>query len=80
MMFGSLLESRFYILAGLVLFLVLSVFLTQNRFTLTHGHTQRVITRQDDPRVYWGTEIAIAVLGALSLGGGIYFERRKQRR
>jgi formate hydrogenlyase subunit 3/multisubunit Na+/H+ antiporter MnhD subunit len=77
-MFGSLLEPRFYILSGLVLFLVFSGFLTQGRFTMTYGRTERVITRQDHPRVYWGTETAIAILGALSLGSGIYFERRKR--
>jgi hypothetical protein len=78
--FGPLFKPQFYILLGVVMFMVFSVALTQDRFTMKSGTTTKIITRQDDPRTYWGVEIAIAVLGAVSFGSGIYCLRRKQRR
>jgi hypothetical protein len=79
LMFGALLEPRFYSLFGVVLLLVASVFLSSDQFTVTSNGAKRIVTRQHDPVIYWGTEGAIAFIGALLLAGGIYFERKSPR-
>lgn len=79
LMFGSLLKPQSYILLGVVMFVIFSAALTQDRFTMTYGTTKRIVTRQDDPRTYWGVEIALTILGTISFGSGIYYVRRNQR-
>ena len=78
-MFAPLFEPRFYVLAGVVMFLCFSVALSQDRFTLTSENTKRVITRQNEPTLYWGTLAALASFGVFCFGGGIYFTRRTRR-
>ena len=80
LMFGALAEPRFYSLAAIIILIVASVGLSQDRFTVTYGDgIKRVITRQDDPRTYWGTESAMVLVGAVLLMAGIHFERRRAR-
>ena len=53
---------------------VACIFTTKDRFTIKSKSDgqQRVITRQDDPLIYWGTEFGI-VFVAVSLDGcGVY--------
>jgi len=78
LMFGALVEPRFYVLAGVISFTCFSIALSQDRFTFTSGNTKRVITRQDEPTFYWGTQAALASFGVVCFGGGIYFMRRKR--
>jgi hypothetical protein len=78
-MFAPLFEPRFYVLAGVGMFLCFSVALSQDRFTLTSGNTKRVITRQDEPVLYWGTLATLVSFGVVCFGGGIYFTRRTRR-
>ena len=79
LMFGALLEPRFYSLFGVVLLLVASVFLSSDQFTVTSTWAKRIVTIQHDPIIYWGAECAIALIGALLLVGVIYCERKSPR-
>jgi len=68
---------RRLILWSILLFMTAGILLTQDRFVMTSGGHQRVVTRQDNPGIYWGVESGI-LLVAISLSAyAIHRSRRK---
>jgi hypothetical protein len=68
---------RRLILWSIILFMAAGIFLTQDHFVMTSGGQRRVITRQDNPGIYWGVESGILFV-AISLSAfAIYLSRRK---
>ncbi len=57
LMFGALLEPRFYSLFGVVLLLVASVFLSSDQFAVTSKGAKPIVTRQHNPVIYWGPKV-----------------------
>jgi hypothetical protein len=78
LMFGRIMDPEFYMLVGVVCFLVGVVLPTQDRIVAEGGGDRSVITRQDNPLAYWGIEAGILAVGAVFFFGGIFCIRRKR--
>jgi hypothetical protein len=59
-----------------LLITIAGVLPTKDRWVMTSGLQERVITRQDDPAVYWGVESGI-LLVAISLLACAFYRIRK---
>jgi len=66
------------VLGGIIFFMIACVLPTKDRFQMSIGGQQRIITRQDNPAIYWGTEIGVLAVAASLLGFGIYRNRKKK--
>jgi uncharacterized membrane protein len=75
-MFGDRI-ARMLIIGGIVFFMIACVLPTKDRFVMNSGGQQRVITRQGNPGIYWGTEAGVLVVAVLLSGFGIYRSRKK---
>jgi hypothetical protein len=65
---------------GAFLFVIFLVFLATGRFEMRSGaihggRTNRLISRQDSPVIYWGTESSILVVAVALLAMGVYRAR-----
>ena len=69
--------SRGLILGSVVLFMIAGILPTKDRFVMDVGGEKRVITRQDNPLVYWGTESGILVVAIAFFGFGFYRARKE---
>jgi len=70
--------SRRLIIWSFVLFTIAAVLPTKDRFELTSDGQKTLITRQDNPKIYWGVESGILFV-ALSLSAYALFRTRKSR-
>ena len=75
-MFGDRI-TRMLIIGGIVFFMIACVLPTKDRFVMTSGGQQRVITRQDNPAIYWGVEAGVLVVAVSLSAFGIYRSRKK---
>lgn len=67
---------------GVIIFVIFCIFLKTGRFemrsgSIHSGQKKRVITRQDSPLIYWGTEFAILVVAVSLVGLGVYRARKE---
>jgi hypothetical protein len=69
--------SRRLLLWGAVFFIVVCVFPAKDRFIMNNGGSKTVITRPDNPLIYWGTEAGILLVAISLIGCGIYRGRNK---
>jgi uncharacterized membrane protein len=69
--------ARMLIIGSIVFFMIACALPTKDRFVMTSGGQKRVITRQDNPTIYWGTEVGVLVVAVLLLSFGIYRGRKK---
>jgi hypothetical protein len=65
---------------GVFLLVIFFVFLAAGRFELRSGaihggRTNRIISRQDSPLTYWGTESSILAAAVLLFALGVYRAR-----
>jgi hypothetical protein len=65
---------------GLFLLVIFCAFLATGKFEMRSGsihggRTSRVISRQDSPMIYWGTESSILALALLLCVMGVYRAR-----
>jgi len=75
-MFGDR-TTRKLIIGGIVFLMIACVLPTKDRFAMTSGDQQRVITRQDNPAIYWGTEVGVLVVAVSLVAFGIRRSRKK---
>ena len=68
--------SRFLFVFGVLCLGIGAVLLADNRFALNNGGHRRIITRQNDPLIYWRIEAGILFVGLLLVGTSIYFGRK----
>jgi hypothetical protein len=67
---------------GVFAFVIFCIFLTTGKFEMRsgsiHGRHQilRVISREDNPLIYWGTESVILVVAVLLVASGVYRARK----
>jgi hypothetical protein len=64
------------VLWGSVFLLVACAFLTKDHFVMDVGGRHRIVTRADDPWIYWGAEATILLVGIALVGYGIYRNRK----
>jgi uncharacterized membrane protein len=69
--------SRMLIICSIVFVMIACVLPTQDRFAMTVGGQKRIITRQDNPTIYWGTEFGVLVVAVSLFSFGIYRSRKK---
>ena len=67
---------RLSIILGLVFFMIACVFPTKDRFYMTINGEVSVITRNEDPLIYWGTESAILLIAVSFSAYGLYRDRK----
>ena len=68
-------DWRFHLILGLVFLMCAIVLPTQDRFVMTTRGHKRIITRSDDPAIYWSVEAAIASVSFVLFASGIYRRR-----
>ncbi|OOG36812.1 hypothetical protein B0E51_17770 [Rhodanobacter sp. C05] len=74
--------SKLLMFWGVFVFVIFCIFLEVGKFEMRsgsiHGRHQilRVISRQDNPLIYWGTEFAILVVAVLLVALGVYRARK----
>jgi hypothetical protein len=69
--------TRMLIIGSIVFVMIACVLPTKDRFVMTVGGQKRVITRQDDPTIYWGTEAGVLAIAVALFSFGIYRSRKK---
>jgi hypothetical protein len=69
--------SRRLIIWSFILFMIAAMLPTKDRFEMSSGGQQRVITRQDNPKIYWGVESGILFV-AVSLSAYAVFRSRRR--
>jgi hypothetical protein len=68
---------------GVFVFVIFCIFLMTGRFEMRSGsrhgggRVNRVISRQDSPLIYWGTESAILVVAVSLFASGVYRARKE---
>jgi hypothetical protein len=65
------------IVSGIVCFMAACIFPTKDHFVIDTGGDKTIITRQDNPLVYWGTESAV-LLVAVSFCAAAFYRARKK--
>jgi len=65
-----------FILLGVVFGMIAAVFPTKDQFVFTLASQKRVISRQRDPLIYWGTEAAIGFTALAFVAAGVYYRQR----
>jgi uncharacterized membrane protein len=60
------------IIGGIIFLMIACVLPTKDRFVMTSGGQQRVITRQDNPTIYWGTEAGVLIVSVSLIAFGIF--------
>jgi hypothetical protein len=50
---------------------------SKDRFVMDNGGHKHIITRQDDPLIYWGTESAVVFVAGSLFAAAIYRGRKK---
>jgi len=68
--------TRMLIIGGFIFFMIACVLPTKDRFVMRSGEQQRVITRQDNPMIYWGTEAGVLTVAISLITFGIYRGRK----
>ena len=69
--------TRMLIIGSIIFVMIACVLPTKDRFVMTVGSQKRVITRQDNPAVYWGVESGILFV-AVSLSAYAFYRSRKR--
>ena len=69
--------TRILLISGVVFLMAACVLPTKDKFVINSGGQQRIITRQDNPAIYWGTEIGALVIAVSLFSLGIYRNRNK---
>lgn len=69
--------TRMLIIGSVIFVMIACVLPTKDRFVMTVGGQKRVITRQDNPAMYWGTEAGVLVVALSLFSFGIYRSRKK---
>jgi len=69
--------ARRLIIGGIIFLMIACVLPTKDRFVMTSGGQQRVITRQDNPAIYWGTEAGVLIVAVSLISFGIYHGRKQ---
>lgn len=75
--------SRILIFWGAFVFLVFCIFLKMGRFELRSGariggfRRTSLISRQDSPLIYWGTQSSILLIALSLVGAGLYRARKE---
>ena len=64
------------IIWGIILMAFGVIALTQDHFNMNANGVREVITRQNNPRVYWGACLVPVLLGAAFCAGGVYWMRK----
>ena len=70
--------SRRLIFWSFLFFIIAAILPTKDRFVMNSGGQERVITRKDNPKIYWGVESGILVV-AVSLSAYAIFRSRKKK-
>jgi hypothetical protein len=65
------------IIWSIVFLMIACVLPTKDRFAMTIGGQQQVITRQDNPTIYWGTEAGALVVAVSLFSFSIHRSRKK---
>jgi hypothetical protein len=60
-----------------IFFIIACVLPTKDRFVMTSGGQQRIITRQDNPTIYWSTEAGVMIVAGSLIVFGIYRGRKQ---
>jgi hypothetical protein len=68
--------ARIVIILGIILFGFACCFLKEDRFVINSSGQKRIVTRQDHPLVYWGTEFGFLFVGVSLVAYGIYRVRK----
>jgi hypothetical protein len=69
--------SRRLIVWSFIFFVIAAMLPTKDRLEMSGGGQQRVITRQNNPKIYWGVESG-TVFVAVSLSAYAIFRSRKK--
>jgi hypothetical protein len=68
---------RVLIIAGILFAIIAYVIPTKDRFVMDNGGHNSIITRQDDPLIYWGAESAVVFVSVSLFAAAIYRGRKK---
>ena len=70
--------ARMLIIGGVIFFMIACILPTKDRFQMTSGGQQRIITRQDNPAIYWGTEVGVLIVAVSLITFGVYRGRKQK--